>query len=146
MAAAHFPYPHANFGPQLQAYFNMLTTANNNQGHGQYTIVLWTGPSGMAQAEDIMYRPVRNGLPIMAYGRTVRPNGVYYTGSNTLFECSKCCKFQKTFKTLVNILLVSLWFLARKWCLNLIPFIPMITPPFTSPTRRQHLDHVARCT
>ena len=81
-----FPYPLEHFGPELQAYLNMLGSSNRAEGRAVYTVVLWTGPSGMAQAEAIADQDPQPGA-VLAFGRTPRPNGYYYTGLNTSLEC-----------------------------------------------------------
>ena len=85
LATANFPYPYDHFGAELQAYFNMLSNANRAEGRATYTVVLWTGPSGKAKAEEIA--DLTQNVPALAYGQMARPNGYYYTGSKTSFEC-----------------------------------------------------------
>ena len=79
----------------LQEYFQLLSRANVGSTR-RYTVVLWTGPSGRAKAEEMMVAcldsqdvPTPNticGVPLTAFGRFMSPNGVYFTGSNTAFK------------------------------------------------------------
>ena len=107
----------------LQRYFPLLTAPNTAQGRGRYTVVLWTGPSGKEQAERIAHASAQ--AQLIAVGRRNRPgpNGHYYTGSNTSFECWKCGKFQKTFKNFSELFIFSLVSCSRM----MFPFIPVLT-------------------
>ena len=70
----------------LQDYFRLLSNANVGST-ARYTVVLWTGPSGRAKAEE-MGEPTSCAtcVPLMAFGRMPSPNGEYFTGSNTTFK------------------------------------------------------------
>ena len=68
----------------LQDYFRLLNDANVGST-ARYTVVLWTGPSGRAKAEEIAEDDAR----VMAAGSNVRPTGVYFTGSNTCYSAFK---------------------------------------------------------
>lgn len=63
-------------GAQIGNYLDLLTRYNTGST-ASFTVVLWTGPSGMAKAEDNTYRQT-------PFGRTQFPNGVYYTGCFTI--------------------------------------------------------------
>ena len=92
----------------VDQYFELLSAWNEfhgptGRGPGVYTVVLWTGPSGMQRAEDIMHRPLNLGVPVLTFGRMNRPNGVYYTGSINSCEFRNVLKFEKTFKNMSGL-------------------------------------------